>query len=278
VTVISRPESKKSVFIPEVFTQKVAYDDIEGLTFALRGQDALIEAFNPAAATHQAAIVRAALKAGVSHLITPDFSTDTFGEHVNEVLIYEPKRKAQRELEEIVSQSNGKLSWTAVMAGAWYDWGIDVGKFWVNKDTKSIIRFGSGNQKYAISRVDYVGEMVVAVLKHPEKYKNRPAYFASHIVTTNQLIKIMSEISDDSEWKVENIPLEGFVENAMELWDRDSKNSVVDRLNTAAYAMLGTVAIFNEENRYNADFGDMLEAGWDEGMASLVMTLKKLLE
>lgn len=110
------------------------YTDVKSLTAALQGQHALVEAFNPAAAVHQRVVIQAALAAGISHIITPDFSGDTFSDHVDEILIFEPKRSAQRELENIVAASGSRLSWTAIVVGPWYDWIIEAGIFWVNRD------------------------------------------------------------------------------------------------------------------------------------------------
>lgn len=276
VTAITRPDSSKRTTLPGIQVKTVVYDDVIAVTAALKGQDAVIEAFNPSAAAYQDTIVKASLAAGVSHLITPDFSSDTFNPHVDEILIFEPKRKAQHELERLVRESGDKLSWTAVIVGGWYDWGIQNGAFWVNKTNRTVTRVGSGNQRYAISRLELVGKAVVNILSNPQSYRNRAAYFASHTVTTNQLIRVVKEVTDGS-WKVVDIPLEGFIDQGRKLWEQDTANQVENRVNTQAYAMLGTAALFDERNRYNGDFGDMLEVGWDEGDDVLKETLKKII-
>ena len=51
--------------------------------------------------------------------------------------------------------------------------------------TKTIMHFGSGDQKYAVSRLSHVADFVVRVLRNTEKYRYGPAYFTSHTVTTN---------------------------------------------------------------------------------------------
>jgi hypothetical protein len=81
----------------------------------------VIEAFNPSAASLQPVIVDAALEAGVKHLITPDFACDTFNKDAGDLLIYDVKREAQRELESRIKGTG--LRWTAIITGGWYDWG-----------------------------------------------------------------------------------------------------------------------------------------------------------
>ena len=276
VTVVVRPENKTNVY-SGVTVKTASYSDTKALAFAFEDQHAVVEAFNPAAASHQSAIVEAALAAGVLHLITPEFGSDSFNPHVDELLIYEPKREAQRQLADTLAKSDATLSWTAIHIGAWYDWAIEVGRFWVDKKTRTITRFGSGNQKYSMSRLAMTGDAVVAVLKQPELFRNKPVFFASHTVSTNQLIDIIKEELADQDWKVVDVALDGFAEKARELWDQDTKNGVQDRLNSRAYAMLGTAAIFDENNKYGADFGTKVEPGWDEGEATLRRQLKDLL-
>ncbi|OTA08142.1 hypothetical protein A9Z42_0090990 [Trichoderma parareesei] len=276
VTVIARPDSTSTY--PEGVTIKTSsYNDLDTLTHVLQGQDALVEAFNPAAAAHQGVIVRAALAAGVKRLITPDFSTDSFSPHAAEVRIFEPKHKAQRELESLTAAPGCTLTWTAIVLGAWFDWGIQTGYFWVDKDKRTVTRFGSGNQKVSVSRVASAGEAIVAVLQSPDKYRNRVAYFADYAVSTNELIAMLDEMSPVGEWQIVDVPLEDYKKEATALWEQDTKNGVTNRLFTKAYAMLGTAALFDEENRYDGDFSHKQEPGSGRPLENLKEDLKKLL-
>ncbi|KAM0258675.1 hypothetical protein ACHAQJ_003683 [Trichoderma viride] len=275
VTIIARPEST-STYPEGVAIKKSSYDDLKTLTEALKGQDALVEAFNPTAAEHQGIIVQAALAAGVTRLITPDFSTDSFTAHSAEVRIFEPKHKAQKELERLTSSPDCTLSWTAIILGGWFDWAIESGFFWVDKKKRTITRFGSGNQKVSISRVGLAGETIVSVLQKPENYRNRVAYFADYAVSTNELITIIQKMSPPGEWEIVDIPLEDFKKEGYALWDENFKNATT-QVFSKAYAMLGTAALFDEQNRYDGDFTHKQEPGSGRPIESLEEDLKKLL-
>ncbi|RSL56066.1 hypothetical protein CEP53_006910 [Fusarium sp. AF-6] len=276
VTCITRPDS--SAVLPASVTKKTAdYTDSEALTKALANQDVLVEAFNPAAAIHQELIVRSALQAGVKHIITPDFSGDTSHPRIGELLIFEPKLRAKYEFEKIIAESEGQLSWTSIIVGPWFDWTIETGIFWINNEQKKIFRYGSGDQKCSMSRRALNGEALVAVLQNPKKYHNRPAYFASHTVSTNQLITIIEELGLEG-WSVTDVPIGGYYQEALRLWEEDTANGVENRLGSKAYPMLSTVALLDEDNRYGSDFSDKVEPGWDEGEDALKESLKKLLE
>lgn len=219
-------------------------------------------------------ILAAAVAEGVKHIITPDFSSDTFNSHAAELLIFEPKLKAQKELEAIAAK--GKLTWTAIIPGAFYDWGINKGIFWIDKKAHTITVFGSGNQRVSMSSIATCGKATVAALQDITRFKNRPAYFAEYTISTNELVSIVQEATSPQSWKIVRVPLSGFFEKALQMWEEDTKNGVVDRLNTAAYPMLGTCALFHEDNRYGADFSEMAEPGWRKSTDELKEELKTI--
>ncbi|EFQ34464.1 uncharacterized protein GLRG_09608 [Colletotrichum graminicola M1.001] len=275
VTCVSRPGSKAAVF-PGVVVKTADYTDVAALTEAFSNHDAVVEAFNPAGATHQARILKAILAAGVRHITTPDFSGNTFHPNAKDIFIFNPKLAAQQELERVVAESDGKLTWTAIVTGPWYDWTIEKGIFWINKANRTITRYGSGDQKCSMSRHALNGEALVAVLSDHENYRNRPAYFASHTVSTNQLISTVHKLGFTG-WEVLDVPFDGFESRARAIWQKDTEMGVEDRLNSKAYAALSTVALLDEDNRYGSDFGDKVEPGWGESEVALMDNLKKSL-
>ncbi len=235
----------------------------------------IVEAFNPTASAFQNNILEAAVRAGVKHVITPDFSSDTFNPYVGELEIFGPKLKAQKLLEALSVER--KITWTAIIVGPFYDWAIPKGLFWINTKDKKITVFGSGNQRFSMSPISLVGQATVHVLQHQEQFINRPAYFARYTISTNELANIVREVAVPGDWQTVAIPLTTFFENGRKLWEEDTKNGVIDRLNTTAYAMLGTYGIFEEGNKYGADFEDKIEPGWSMSKEDLRIEIKKLL-
>ncbi|ORY15580.1 hypothetical protein BCR34DRAFT_558624 [Clohesyomyces aquaticus] len=304
ITIISRPGGHPYYPPPNTIpikTLTAAYDDLPALTSALQNQDALIEAYNPSSTIHQRTIIRAALAAGIKHLITNEFGTNTFAPNGSLLPAAAAKITAQRvleeELEAVVNNADGKpvsLSWTGIITSTWFDWAIRQGAetfFWVNPAKRTITRYGSGDQKTCLVHEDVVGQAVVTVLQNPEKYKNRPAYFASYNFSTNEMISIINEIAaedkvsgkwDDQnqkEWEIIDIPdMEGFKEESLRLWDEDRRNGVTDWLHTKAFVMQVYAGFFDEKNFFGFDFGDRVEPGWLKGRAELKESLRGLIE
>lgn len=135
--------------------------------------------------------------------------------------------------------------------------------------------YGSGDQKYSISRVGTAGQATIEVLKNPEKYADRPVYVCDYTVSTNEIIPLLEEIRPG--WKIQKNEVRGVLEQAKKLWEEDTKNGVVDRLRTPAYAMLGTAGLFDEQNRYSADYSEKTEMGFDKkGLHELKEELRVL--
>ncbi|KAH8816980.1 hypothetical protein F5884DRAFT_778120 [Xylogone sp. PMI_703] len=274
VIVIRRPDSSSQP--PTGITVRTAdYNSLDSMTDALKGADALVEAFNPAAASAQSTIIDAAVAAGIKHLITPDFSGDTFNPNVHELKIFDPKIAAQKKLEVIANE--GKIKWTAIVTSVFYDWAIDLGIFWVDPKKHSITVLGSGNQRVSLSEISICGRAVVAVLSNPEKYANRPAYFCDFAPSTNELVAIIREITAPQEWDIINVPLDGFFAKGMAAYEADTAAGVKDRLNSDAYRMVGTYSCFEETNRYGADFHAKNEDGFGMSLEEFKASLKKIL-
>ncbi|CAJ2512819.1 Uu.00g009380.m01.CDS01 [Anthostomella pinea] len=236
LTIVLRPDSKpfnlNGIDVEHIRIETASYSDVESMTAVFNGQHAVIEAFNPAAQVHQRSIVKAALAAGVAHLLTPDFTIDRFGPHIEEIPIFNPKLRAQRELEEAIEEAQSEarkhgrpepqLTWTSVLTSLWYDWSIDAGFSMINKEKRTITRYGSGNQRLSLTRQERCGDYVVAILRNPERYRNRPAYFASTTIAVNELIALVRELAGaDDEWSVRDVPLEPQRQAAFKLWDED---------------------------------------------------------
>lgn len=139
---------------------------------------------------------------------------------------------------------------------------IPRGIFWVNPSFQEVTVFGSGNQKVSMSVIDMVGRASVAVLQNPVAFLNRAAYFADYTVSSNELVTTLSNMDSREVWKPNEISLSGFLQRGKELWSQDTIDGVQDRLNSTAYQMLGTYGLFDESNRYGADFSENIEEGF----------------
>lgn len=118
------------------------------------------------------------------------------------------------------------------------------------------------------------GLATIEVLRNPDKYANRQVYVADYTVSTNEIIPLLEDVRPG--WNIQKMEVDGVHEQAKKLWEQDTKDGVIDRLRTPAYAMLGTVGHFNEENKYEADFSHKTEMGFEKGLDELREELRTL--
>jgi hypothetical protein len=152
---------------------------------------------------------------------------------------------------------------------------IQHGVFWVDKSQKKVFIFDSGRQRISMSAISMVGRATVTVLRNPERYQNRPAYFADITISNNELLDLVTNLDPQGVWESNEVTLDSFLEQAKIMWDKDSANGVQDRLSTTAYKMLGTYGIFEKSNRYGADMSDHLEPGCGISIDTFKESLQK---
>lgn len=123
---------------------------------------------------------------------------------------------------------------------------------------------GSGDQAVSMSAIDMCGRATVAVLRTPQNFANRAAYFADFTVSNNELLDMVRRINPRGSWKGEQFKLSYMLEMAEELWNKDTETGVEDRVNAPACEMWRLYALFveTEGNDYGADFQDKVEPGF----------------
>lgn len=114
---------------------KIAYTT-EALTQALQGQDAAICVVGPPGNSAQAAMVDAAVAAGVKRFIVDDFGWGPDVRGLPEFAEVGSTRRGQWEYargraEEEQKKQKGGFSWTGITVGNPIDW---VGQAWVRKE------------------------------------------------------------------------------------------------------------------------------------------------
>ncbi|QKX57681.1 uncharacterized protein TRUGW13939_04799 [Talaromyces rugulosus] len=281
VTIVRRIGGSSSRPFPESSRLRevgdVDYSSVNSLKKAFEGQHAVVEALNPSGVVHQDKIVQAAVETeSVRHIITPDFSGNYLNEHIHELRIYDDKVEAHKVTKQLIQQRDS-LHWTAILTGAFFDWAIDNGIFWVDAKARQVTIFGSGNQRNAYAALDVVGRATIRVLKDPKAYQDRQAYFADYIISCNDLLNTLNELEYQT-WTAKNVSLDDFYEQGKKLWDEDTAKGVQDRRSTMGYIMLGTYGCFNEEDRYSTDYTGRVEPGFGWTRDQFAQELQKAID
>lgn len=122
LTILSR-HSFKSTFPPSSKGIKVDDDyPVDQLVDAFKGQDALVSAVPGRPYTAHLRMIHAAVQAGVKRFIPSEYGSNTCPAAAEQVPLYADKAKIVAELK--AKESSG-MTWTAINAGQFFDWGLE---------------------------------------------------------------------------------------------------------------------------------------------------------
>lgn len=209
-------EGSTQVLPSGVTVQQVNYDSVDSLAAALQGQDAVVSTLGDAAQGRQLNLVEAASQAGVKRFIPSEFGSNTVNPNTATLPCYTNKVAVQKALEEKSKGPNG-LTYTLVITGPFFDWGLQVG-FIFNTKGKHATLYDGGHRMFSTTTLPTIGKAVVGVLRHPAETKNRPVYVQSTATTLHELSKIAKEASGNpAAWKedepnIDDIVAEGWEE------------------------------------------------------------------
>ncbi|KAL8768136.1 MAG: hypothetical protein Q9209_005527 [Squamulea sp. 1 TL-2023] len=211
VTVLTR-QSSTHTFPPNVNVSPVDYDNLESLTSALKGQDAVVSTLASLALSKQLLLVEAATKAGVQRFIPSEFGSNTINDKTRQLPVYADKVKVQDALQK--EADAGRLSYTIVVNGPFLDWGLKVG-FIGSVKGKKIDLYDGGERVFSATSLASIGKATAAVLKHPEETKNRAVYIHDTATTLKKLVAISKKAVGEDGWTTDNVSVDEMYNNAL---------------------------------------------------------------
>ncbi|KAK6357894.1 hypothetical protein TWF730_007251 [Orbilia blumenaviensis] len=209
VTVLTREDSK-STFPAGTVVKKADYTSHESLVAAFKGHDTIVSNVATHAAIDQLAFVEAAVEAGVTRFYPTEYGSiaSNDGDFVpiwwNRVGLH-GKYEVYLRLKELADA--GKIEYTLIANGPFFDWGLQYGFVGLNLKEKKATIFGSGKQVIAVSNLSHIGNAVVWTLTHPEESKNKAIRFWSYKITQPQLVAAAEKITG-TKWEVEHVSVE----------------------------------------------------------------------
>ncbi|KAK6347821.1 hypothetical protein TWF718_005645 [Orbilia javanica] len=246
VTVLTREDST-STFPAGTVVKKADYKSHESLVAAFKGHDTIVSNIATLAAIDQLAFVEAAVEAGVTRFYPTEYGSiaSSDGDIVQEFwdkVGFSGKYEVYLRLKELADA--GKIEYTLITSGPFFDWGLQFGFIGLNLKEKKATIFGSGNQVIAASNLSHIANAVVWTLTHPEESKNKTIRFWSYKITQTSLLAAAEKITG-TKWAVERVPVEDHVNAGLE--GRKAGNIY------AGYQVLQGL-IFDENDKYGSNY------------------------
>lgn len=206
VTALTRKASDSTSKLPKspnLSVVEVDYSSVTSLTEALKGHAVLIStlasAVNTGSGAGKAALVDAAITAGIERYIPSEFGSDTTNPNTSQLPVFKDKVETIKYLETAVA-ANPSFSYTILYNGSFFDWGLAHSTL-VNPRHHTATLFDGGDIPISVTNLDTVGKAVVGILKHLPETANRRLYIQDALVTQNQLIRYAKE-KNGVEWTV----------------------------------------------------------------------------
>lgn len=185
---------------------------LEALTAALKGHDAVILAIPLKDVNEHLRLIEAALRAGIKRIIPADFgSCDASDPLPSQLLkLYRDKNMVREKCEQL-AKHNPSFSWTALVCGHFFDFGLRDGLLHFNLQTHTAQILDGGGIPASASTLRRVAEGVVAVLRNPDVTRNRTIYIQSFCHTQLEVLAAL-ERATGTEWKREEVESQSFLE------------------------------------------------------------------
>ena len=248
ITVISR-KSSKSTYPSTVTVKYISNDQThDELVSVLTGQDALITTFGGTNSALQIKLADACVEAGVKRFVPADFgSCDSSSELALELMpLYREKAKVREYLQKLAKE--GKLSWTSLVTGHFFDFGLEGGLLLMDIKKHKVTMIDGGEVMWSTSTLGRVGEAVVAVLRKEEETKNKMLYVQTFCISQKQLLEVCEKVQG-SKWEVEHVTSKDFIKTNKTKMDESDDHDARENL-------VGVVGIIDGDWRQREGFAN----------------------
>ncbi|EQB48357.1 hypothetical protein CGLO_12418 [Colletotrichum gloeosporioides Cg-14] len=197
VTGLTRETSAAS--LPEGVTHVKSDFSKASLANVFKGQDAVVStlsSISPAGAlASQNFLIDAAIAAGVKVFIPSEYGVDTSDLSAPEII---PFLIDKVETLNYLKKSQDRISWTAIVSGAMFDWGLAIPGFggW-NVAARTVTIYDGGDIPFDATNLDQVGRAISKSLKNPELTQNQYVYVNSFTITQNQVLRALEKATGD---------------------------------------------------------------------------------
>ncbi|KAJ4415542.1 hypothetical protein N0V82_007264 [Gnomoniopsis sp. IMI 355080] len=230
VTLLQRASSKSQPAHQDKVRVLTISEDLlhDELTDRLRGQDALIVCYRAQDAGAQIKFGKAAAAAGVKRLIPADFgSCDSNGERERELVkLFDRKVQVRQSLQELAQQNEG-FTWTSLVTGHFFDWGLRENFLHFNLQTRKADIIDDGDMKSSQATLPQIAKATVRILQRLEETKNRMLFIQSFCVSQNEILRSL-EKAMGVKWEVDRYDSEEFIEQKKALADKGDAQAIED--------------------------------------------------
>lgn len=220
-SVLSR-EGSNSTFPSGVNVLRANYDSLDSLKQAFQGQDVVISLVGGGALGDQNKLIDAAIAAGVKRFVPSEFGSNTPNPKTRAIV---PVFEAKVGTVNYLKSKEDAISWTSVVTGPFFDWGLKVGFLGLNAQNKTATILDSGNAIFSTTNLGTIGQAVVKALENAEATKNQYVYVSGFQTSQNEILAAAEKITGE-KWTVNKISAKDQIARGNELLQKGDFSGV----------------------------------------------------
>lgn len=230
ITILKRSSSKSTpAHLDKIRILEVSDTfQVEELATLLKGQDAVIACFPLKDVGEHIRLAEGAARAGVKRFIPADFgSCDSRDARAREVVkLFDHKVQVRETLERLANDNEG-FTWTSLVNGHFFDWGLRENFLHFDLANKVADILDDGNMKSSLSTLGRVAEATVRILQDTDATRNKMLFVQSFCVSQNEVLRSL-EKATGVEWKVNRYDSDSFITQHKALADAGNKEAIED--------------------------------------------------
>ncbi|KAF2272910.1 NAD(P)-binding protein, partial [Westerdykella ornata] len=226
-SILTRHDSNStSTFPANIPVLRADYSSLDSLTAAFKDQDAVVSLVGPAFLAKQTILVDAAIAAGVKLFLPSEYGSDTADERLREVV---PMFEVKKNIVDYLKQREDKISWSAVIVGGFFDWGITSTFLGFNASTKTATLVDNGTVPFTTTNTTTIARALIAILSNPSVARNQYVYISSFTPTGADILAAAERITG-AQWTVKHVSSDDLVKDGKEKVAKGDRMGVVSLL------------------------------------------------
>jgi hypothetical protein len=130
------------------------------------------------------------------------------------VPLYRAKKAVRECLVELAgkgSSDGSGFSWTSLVCGHFFDFGLKSGLLQFDLAARPARIFDGGDVRWSATTLDTIGTAVVRVLQRGEATRNGMLSIQSFCVSQNQVLAVLERVVAGGTWEVEHVDSDEFI-------------------------------------------------------------------
>lgn len=153
-------------------------------------------------------LIDAAIAAGVKRFLPSEYGSNTLDERGREIV---PIFNAKLETIKYLKTKEKEISWTSIVTGPFFDWGLRVAFLGFDGESRTANLFDDGEAVFSSTNLNQIGIATVNALKNADLTKNQYVYIGG-FQTTQKEILTAAEKATGTKWTVNKVNVKEHIE------------------------------------------------------------------